>query len=177
MPVVRTADVLSLLDYTAWANRRILAAAREAGPEAFTAPTEVTFRNLRGTLVHTLDVERSWRDRLRGLPKERWDAEVPESEFATVDDLEARWDQEDAELGAWLATLDDDVMASDVDLGPNDRFPLWYFLVHVVTHSAQQRRDAATLLTLAGHPPPEIEFLYYADALAKREADTTDEGR
>jgi uncharacterized damage-inducible protein DinB len=168
---VRADDVITLLDYTAWANRQILAAARAAGPDAFTAPTDVTYRNIRATLVHTLDVERSWRDRIRGLPGERWGSELSETEFATVDDLEARWDREDTELRAWLATLDDEAMAAEVDLGPKDRFPLWYFLVHVVTHSAQQRRDAVTLLTLAGHPPPEIEFLNYADTLG---ADPTD---
>jgi uncharacterized damage-inducible protein DinB len=163
---VRATDVVSLLDYTAWANRRILESAREAGAATFTAPSDVTYRNLRGTLVHTLDVERSWRDRIRGVPEERWNEPLPESDFATVDDLAARWDREDDELREWLATLDDEAMAEVVDLGPKDRFPRWYFLLHVVTHSAQQRRDAAILLTLAGHPPPEIEFLYYADRLA-----------
>ncbi len=67
--------------------------------------------------------------------------------------------REDAELEAWLATLDDDAMAATVDLGGRDVFPLWFFLVHVVTHSAEQRRDAAVLLRMAGHPPPDLEFL------------------
>src|SRR4029453_6898498 len=79
MTVVRAADVIALLDYTAWANRQILAAARAGGPETFPAPTDVTYRNLRGTLVHTLDVERSWRDRIRGLPEEQWDTALEES--------------------------------------------------------------------------------------------------
>jgi uncharacterized damage-inducible protein DinB len=163
---VLASDVRTLLGYTAWANRQVLTAARETGPEAFTAPTDVTYRNVRATLVHALDVERSWRDRLRGLPQDVWDTELPESEFETVEDLFERWDREDEELGAWLDTLDDEAMAAEVDLGGRDRFPLWYFLVHIVTHSAEQRRDAALLLRLAGHPPPDIEFLYYADTLA-----------
>jgi uncharacterized damage-inducible protein DinB len=162
---MRSPDVRMLLDYTAWANRQVLATARDAGPEVFTAPVTVTYRNLRATLVHTLDVERSWRDRVRGLPPEVWDDELVESDFPTVDDLAARWATEDAELDAWLTTVDDEAMGAVVDLGGRDVFPLWYFLVHVVTHSAEQRRDAALLLRMAGHPPPDLEFLYYADSL------------
>jgi uncharacterized damage-inducible protein DinB len=164
---MRAGDVRMLLDYTAWANRQVLATARGAGPEVFTAPTTLTYRNLRATLVHALDVERSWRDRVRGLPPETWDTEIPESEFPTVDDLAARWAREDAELDRWLATLDDEAMAAVVDLGGRDRFPLWCFLVHVVTHSAEQRRDAALLLRMAGHPPPDLELLYYLDSLER----------
>lgn len=162
---MRTNDVRTLLAYTSWANRQVLATARAAGAEAFTAPTTATYRNLRATLVHALDVERSWRDRVRGLPRETWDAELPESDFPTVEDLAGRWAREDAELEAWLATLDDEAMAAEVDLGGRDRFPMWCFLVHVVTHSAEQRRDAAVLLRMAGHPPPDLEFLYFLDSL------------
>ena len=52
------------------------------------------------------------------------------------------------------------------DLSDGDRFPLWYYLVHIVTHSEQQRRDAQLILRHLGHEPPDLEFLYYADALA-----------
>jgi hypothetical protein len=62
--------------------------------------------------------------------------------------------------------LSDDDLAAAVDLGSADRFPLWYYLMHVVTHSAQQRRDAALIMEKAGTAAPEIDFLYYADSLA-----------
>ena len=167
---MRADDVRSLLRYTSWANRQVLGAAVEAGPDAFTAPSSLTYRNLRGTLVHTLDVERSWRDRLRGLPREVWDSELEPSAFATAEDLADRWGREDRELEAWLEPLGDEAMAAMADLGGRDVFPLWFFLVHVVTHSAEQRRDAALLLRLAGHPPPDLEFLYYADTLEGADA-------
>jgi uncharacterized damage-inducible protein DinB len=67
----------------------------------------------------------------------------------------------------WLNGLDDESLESIVDLGPKDRFPLSTFLLHIITHSAQQRRDAAIVLERAGHSPPEIEFLNYADARAE----------
>ncbi len=168
MAAVRASDVRSLLDYTSWANRQILDTARAVPVESFTARSEVTWRNLRGTLVHTLDVERSWRARLQGRPREEWDPDLPEEEFPTVEAIAERWAPEDDVMRSWLESLDDDSMAALVDLGGANRFPLWYFLMHIVTHSAQQRRDSTILLTLAGHAPPEIEFLDYADWLEGR---------
>jgi uncharacterized damage-inducible protein DinB len=159
------AGIVALFDYTYWANRQVLAAASGASAEQFTAPSDVTWRTIRGTLVHTLDVERSWRGRLRGEHPESWDNELREQDYPTAGTLADHWTRDEAEMRSWLDGLDDGQLASVIDLGGNDRFPLWVFLLHIVTHSAQQRRDAAILLTNAGHPPPEIDFLYYADWL------------
>ena len=162
---MRKAEISVLFDYNYWANRQILASAAELSEEQFTAHSSVTWRNVRGTLVHTLDVERSWRGRIRGEPPERWDTSLPEADYPTVAALAEHWKRDEAEMRAWLQGLDDEMLTTVVDLGEKDRFPLWYFLVHIITHSAQQRRDAAILLTNAGHAPPEIEFLNYADSL------------
>jgi hypothetical protein len=43
----------------------------------------------------------------------------------------------------------------------DDRRPLWQYLMHIVSHAAQQQADAATLLTLAGRSPGEIGYLEY----------------
>ena len=157
-------DIRLLFDYSYWANGQLLAVARSLSPESFAAASEISYRGVRGTLVHTLDVERSWRRRIRGEPRETWDLELEEAGFASVESLVAAWRLDQAEMLAWLDALDQDALDAIVDLGPKDRFPLATFLLHIVTHSAQQRRDVALLLERAGHPPPEIEFLNYADA-------------
>jgi hypothetical protein len=66
-------------------------------------------------------------------------------------------------IRTWLDGLDDEAVDAVVDLGPKDRFPLSSFLLHIITHSAQQRRDAANLLNHARHSVPEIDFLNYLD--------------
>jgi len=157
-------DIRLLFDYSYWANGQLLAVARSLSFESFAAGSEISYRGVRATLVHTLDVERSWRRRIRGEPRETWDVELQEAAFASVDSLEAAWRLDQAEMLAWLEELDQDALDAIVDLGPKDRFSLATFLLHIVTHSAQQRRDVALLLERAGHPPPEIEFLNYADA-------------
>jgi uncharacterized damage-inducible protein DinB len=163
---MRQTDVIALFQYNYWANWTILAAAAMASEEQFTAPASITWRNLRGTLVHTLDVEQSWRRRLQGEPKSVWDAELPAERFETAQQLEAYWRSDAREMLDWLAHLEGEQLAAIVDLGPRDQFPLWYFLVHIVTHGTEQRRDASIVLKSLGLEAPPLEFLWYADSLA-----------
>jgi uncharacterized damage-inducible protein DinB len=162
---VRKADVLRLFDYSYWATGRILAAAESLPQESFVAPSEITYRNLRDTLVFALDVERSWRRRIRGEPPSRWEGELRPDDFPTVRSITDTWRQDEAEMRSWLEGLDEEEIEAQIELGPKDRFPLWVFLLHILTHTAHQRRDAVILLERAGGSPPEIDFLYYADSL------------
>jgi uncharacterized damage-inducible protein DinB len=166
---MRSVDIQALFDFTYWADRQILQAAVALPAEDFTRPVAITYRNLRGTLVHTLDVEMSWRRRLRGEPKEVWDASLSVDNFPAADVLADFWARDEAEMRAWLESLGDEALTAIADLGTPDRFPLWYYLVHIVTHSEQQRRDAQIILAHLGHEPPDLEFLYYADSLAEAE--------
>ncbi len=159
------ATIETLFGYSYWATGQILAAAQGVSDEVFQAPAEFSYRGLRGTLVHALDVERGWRLRIQGQPAEVYDAELPEEEFPDVASLARAWAEEETAMRAWLATLDDGILDATIDLGPRDRFPLATFLLHIVTHTAQQRRDAALILERAGCSPGEIDFLYYADSL------------
>ena len=162
---MRKTDLLALFDYNYWATGQILESVGQVSAEEFVAPSDITYRGLRGTLVHAFDVERSWRRRLRGEPPETWDVGLPDDDFPTVESLANAWREDEAEMRTWLNGLDDETVERIVDLGPKDRFPLSTFLLHIITHGVQQRRDVSLLLERAGHPPPEIDFLYYADSL------------
>ena len=164
---MRVPDVLTLFGFNYWANRHLLDVATRLSPDEWAAPSAFTERDLRATLVHTLDVEWSWRLRLQKRPNAEWapDAELKPTDYPDVATLARQWENDERETLAWIASLDDAALAADWDGGGKDRFPLWYFLVHVVTHSQQQRSDAAILLTRAGHSPGNIEFLDYADTL------------
>jgi uncharacterized damage-inducible protein DinB len=164
---MRSVDIRALFDFTYWANREILGAAAALPETDFIGPANITYRNLRETLVHTLDVEMSWRRRLRGEPKEIWDASLDIDDYPTAHVLAARWARDEAEMRDWLASLKNDDLTAIADLGDTDRFPLWYYLVHIVTHSEQQRRDAQLIVRHLGHEPPDLEFLYYADSLVE----------
>lgn len=154
---------MPLVDFTYWGNRHLLDVASKLTPEHWVAPRDITERSLRGTLVHALDVELSWRLCLQKRPKEEWDGELKPEDYPTAALLAEHWARDEAEMRAWLATLDDATLASNWDISDKRLFPLWTYVVHIVTHSQQQRSDAAILLTRAGHSPGNIEFLDYAD--------------
>jgi uncharacterized damage-inducible protein DinB len=162
---VHSHEIQALFDYNDWANRQILDVVDGIPPEQFTALTTITWRNLRDTLVHIYDVERSWRERIRGADRAVWDSELPVQDFPTPAKLREAWDRDMAVTREWLSALDDAAVAAVADLGERDRFPLWITLVHIVTHGIEQRRDAATLLRNYGHTVPDLEFLWYADTL------------
>lgn len=164
---MRQADVTTLFDYNYWANRKILAAAGRLTDEAFRAPSSITTRDLRGTLVHALDVEWSWRLRLQRDPAESSQSELSVHDYPTVASLAAAWERDEEEMRAWLATLDDVTLARAADVDRRDAHPLWYYLMHLAMHSQQQRSDAAVLLTHLGQSPGDVEFLGYARSGAR----------
>ncbi len=154
-------DVDILIDYMYWANHRLLDHAGRLPSEAFLQDTAVTTRSLRSTLVHELDVEWSWRQNLRGRIGDD-DAELDPNDYPDVPTLHDRWLRDEAEMRSWLDSLSDAELAENVySTFTDERRPLWIFLLHIVTHAAQQQADAATLLSLAGESPGELTFLEY----------------
>jgi uncharacterized damage-inducible protein DinB len=166
---MRRKDLETLFGFSYWMKDRVLECAAKLTRAEFQAPSGVTTRDLRGTLVHTLDVESSWRARLQGKPEAK---ELVASDYARVADLIDHWRRDEREMRAWLATLDDDKLAQIHDLEhgspPKERFPLWYYLLHIHAHTQQQLSDAAVLLTRMRQSPGNIDFLDYADHVHKR---------
>ena len=95
---MQTTDIKTLIDYLYWRRDRVLAGADALGPEAFVATAGAASRDLRGTLVHELDVERSWRLRLAGAPDADWDQTLQDGEYPAVEALREAWDRDEAEM-------------------------------------------------------------------------------
>src|SRR2546428_12385285 len=90
-------------------------AGRLTGAE-FTVPSALTTRDLRGTLVHTLDVELSWRARLQREPEAGWKKALPVTDYSSVAALADHWRRDEAEMRAWLAAVAGDLRARGVAL-------------------------------------------------------------
>jgi uncharacterized damage-inducible protein DinB len=157
---MRTSDVVTLFDYLYWVRDRVLQTATDLDPETFRSSDSVTNRDLRATLVHELDVQWSWRERLKGADWDEWgpDAELKGSDYPDVAAIGDQWQRDEAEMRAWLASLSD----ADLDAAPildEDRQPLWHYVMHLISHGIQQFSEAAVLLTQAGHSPDDSGFL------------------
>ena len=168
---MRVSEATTLFDYLYWMRDTVLRAAGELDDAAFTADETVTSRDLRATLVHELDVQWSWRERLRGADWAEWgeDAELRGEDYPTLEAIAEHWARDAAETRAWLASLND----ADLDAPPvrdEDRAqPLWIYVMHLASHGIQQFSDAAVLLTRAGHSPGDIGFLEFVHSRSLEE--------
>lgn len=157
------ADLRLLFDHLYWTRDRLLGAAA-VDPAGLTDPSPLTIRDLRATLVHELDVEWSWRVRLAGPDPTQFspdDEELNPADYADVDAIAARWATDEAEMRAWLASLDEAALAGPCHAEASRSHPLWFHLQHLYTHALQQFSDAAAVLTRTGHSPGEIDFLEF----------------
>jgi uncharacterized damage-inducible protein DinB len=156
-------EVSLLFDHVYWMRDRILDAADEPGvPLMDRAP--ITIRDLRATLVHELDVEWSWRERLRGEDPTSFspdDEDLVADDYPTVESIREHWQRDEAEMRAWLNSLTDDLLNGPCRAEKKVSHPLWFHLQHLYTHSIQQFSDAATVLTRYGRSPGELDFLQF----------------
>jgi uncharacterized damage-inducible protein DinB len=150
-----------LLDYLYWLRDRVLALSAEATIDGWPVEPTVNGRDLRATLAHEIDVEASWRNKLLGLPMERWGpaAEVRPSEFPTLDSLRARWGEEERAMRDWLGGLQADDLAAPVTVNALDGRPLSTYLLHVLAHGIGELFVAAGILRELGHEAGDIGLL------------------
>jgi uncharacterized damage-inducible protein DinB len=155
-------DIALLYSYNYWARNRILLAAAQLTPEQYTAPAAFPFGSLRGTLVHGLDAERSWRIMFESGV---WTEEIQESELPTLEALQEAWLAEEAAMRAYLAQLTDTdlqgIVAYTADTGHPRRRILWHCLVHVMNHGTQHRAEAAAILTGYGASPGDLDVTLF----------------
>lgn len=156
-------EVAILVDYNYWANHKVVDAAAALTPEQFVAPGRLSFGSVRGTLVHVLMAEHTWRRRIQDGVSER--SPLQEREFTDLRALKAHWDEEEAALRRFVRALTPERLAKPVDYtatnGQAHRTPLWQILVHVVNHGTQFRGEAGVLLSELGHSPGDLDFIQY----------------
>jgi uncharacterized damage-inducible protein DinB len=163
---MRVSEAITLFDYLYWVRDAVMGAAMPLDAAAFASAETVTNRDLRATLVHELDVQWSWRERLRGADWAEWgeDAELRGADYLTLAAVAEHWRRDEADMRSWLDSLTD----ADLDAPPvrdeDAGQPLWIYVMHLVSHGIQQFSEAAVLLTRAGHSPGDIGFLEFIKA-------------
>ena len=174
---MKQSEILTLFDYSQWANNRILDTAEKLSPKHFTSPAGLSFGSLRGTLVHTLTAEWIWRLRCQeGISPPDL---LSEADFPTLEALRERWRNEEKSLRSYLESLTDDDLSQSVGYrntkGTTYETILWQILVHVVNHGTQFRSEAAVYLTEQGHSPGDLDLLIYLRGLPVSRAQVKDD--
>jgi uncharacterized damage-inducible protein DinB len=157
-----------LFDYLYWLRDRIVRAASGLEDEAFRSSPVINGRDLRATLVHELDVELSWRARLRGEPPAAWgeEAGLDPDEFPALADLTARWSRDEVEMRRWVDGLAHPELATPITANGLEGYALSVYLLHVVEHGVTELTSAAAILTEIGRSPGELGVLNALDELA-----------
>jgi uncharacterized damage-inducible protein DinB len=160
---MKLTQAITLVDYSAWATGHILDAAARLEPAQFTATPDPNTASLQSILVHAFSAERLWRGRLQSgvSPPMPHSDDIPD-----VDALRRLWHEEAAAFREYLTTLDDGAMEETVQFRRfsgelSDPIARWVVVTQLVTHGAQHRSEAATLLTTYGQSPGDLDFLFF----------------
>lgn len=153
-------DLRRLLDYTLWANRRVVRAAATLPADDFKRDLGSSHGGVRGTLTHMLAGEWIWLERWKGVSPPRL---LDEGEFADVVALRERWKVVEKHRESWFASLAASGVGELVRYrsteGKAHAAPLWQLVQHVVNHSTYHRGQVVTLLRQLGVKPVATDMV------------------
>jgi uncharacterized damage-inducible protein DinB len=156
-------QAVTLVEYNAWANRRILAKAARLTWEQLNTQAGLSHHTLLGTLVHILDTQWYWREGAQSgqLPIQT----LSVADFANLASLRRHWEHEDRLLLDFVGNLSPEQLGGPVTYSwprarPRTR-PLWHILVHIVNHGTHHRSETGGYLAALGHSPGDLDFIKY----------------
>jgi uncharacterized damage-inducible protein DinB len=163
----RTVTITLLFDYLYWVRDRVLATAEGLG-DAFAGTPVIGTRDLRATLAHEIDVEMSWRGRLRGEPATSWgpEAGIRPEHVPTLAAARERWAAEEAAMRSWLSSLSAADLEAPITANNLEGYSLAIYLLHVVEHGVMELADAAAILAAMGKSTGDLGVLDALDDLA-----------
>jgi uncharacterized damage-inducible protein DinB len=147
-------EVLTLVAYDRWANRRLLGAARLLTPEAFARDLRASFGSVQGTLVHILWGESGW---LRFWLDGCFILDFSSEDFPSVAALEARWTTLEEEQQAFVDRLTEDQLSASRVVDDYE-YTLGELIQHTLNHSSYHRGQVVLLLRQLGETPPATDF-------------------
>lgn len=144
-------DLGRLLDYTIWANHRVLRASAVVSVADFRRDMGSSHGGVRGTLTHMLSAEALWLERWKGVaPGPKFD----EAEFPDVLALRERWVALEEHRAVWFRSLKKAAVSQVIRYhtlaGEPRAAPLWQLVQHAANHSTYHRGQVAALVRILG---------------------------
>ncbi len=155
-------DVLRMhLDYSAWASRRLVAAAAELSEEELHRDFGTADGSVLNTLVHIFAADRVWLWRLAGGANPGFVHESDRRLAVLQNDwppLYERW----AEFAARQTAQSVVAPFTYTDMkGRVWTQPVWQLILHVVNHGTSHRGQVAGFLRCMGHAPPVTDLVAF----------------
>lgn len=156
-------QAVTLIQYNAWANQRILSKVSRLPASSLTAETFLSHKTILGTAIHILDAQWYWREGAQtgNLPVEK----LSPADFPSLPSLKRRWTEEDRILLEYVQVLTDEALNGLVTFSwprarPRSR-PLWQILVHIVNHGTHHRSELGQYLATLGKSPGDLDFIKF----------------
>jgi uncharacterized damage-inducible protein DinB len=155
-------DLGRLLEYTVWANHRVMRVAATISIDDFKRDLGSSHGGVRGTLAHTMGAEWIWLERFKGVSPARG---LDEGEFADIVALRDRWTLIEEHRADWFRSLREADAAAPVEFrtlaGAAYRTPLWQLLQHMANHSSYHRGQVVTMLRQLGARTVSTDLLLW----------------
>ncbi len=156
------AELVTLYDYSYWANDRLFTAIAPMSADEFTREVAGSYGSVRSTLVHMMSAESGWLDRCGGPP--RGDRLNP-LDFPTLESVASRWALYEDRMRPFLAALSDlDLerrITYSIPTGFSASGRIGELLHHAVLHNLHHRGQAALLVRALGYVPGNFDILFY----------------
>ena len=167
--MLKKQDLGRLLDYTEWANHRVVRAAATLEVDAFRRDLGASHGGVRGTLAHALSAEWIWVERFKGNSPPKL---IDEGEFPDVLALKERWAVVEAHRRAWFDGLKERALNTPLQYRTTEgqlfEAPLAELLQHVVNHSSYHRGQVTVLLRMLGARPVSTDLVLFDRERAAR---------
>ena|ERR1700682_4467029 len=155
----RCSHFLALVRYNHWANQKILGASTGLTDDQFDQSAGASYSSLSGTLDHILDAQQSWLSRWRGdrgglsgqqMERGALPAALSAADQAFIDFVVEQSDNDWDRMIEYRNTKGDDFRRS-----------LGVMVTQVVNHGTFHRGEAAMMLTVMGHSPGDLDYIYF----------------
>lgn len=156
--------LLMLVDYTNWANQRVLELCAPLSTEQLERDLGASHVSVLRTLTHLYYAERVWLERLRenamppldgvGTPR-FFDDIASQPDFTT---LQQSWPVVSHGLRLYVETepdLDGEIRGSD------HAIPRWKLLLHVINHATGHRGQVISMLRQLGMQPRNVDLFEF----------------
>jgi uncharacterized damage-inducible protein DinB len=151
-----------LLDYSAWADRRLLEAAARLAPEELTRDFATADHSVVATLGHIYASESVW---LARFERRAQPAAFPNTAALTLAVLEHEWPRVEQGLRQWAAGLTPESAQAPLAYqdfkGRNWSHAPWQLVLHLVNHGTHHRGQVSGFLRTLGHTPPQLDLVAF----------------
>jgi uncharacterized damage-inducible protein DinB len=130
--------------------------------EQFTRDIGYSWRSIHGQVVHTMNAEWLWFSRIQAAsPTSLFNNE----DYPTREAVRAKWDAIEADVRAYLATLEDSHLTQIIQYqttsGQPFAQPLWEILAHLANHGTDHRAQILAMLYQLGAPTLGQDMIGY----------------